>query len=166
MLGNTVLYDLLVSWYGESDYESCEPDVPTRGSSYTHVIAGIDPNLMESSPQYLEYLVKKFLVQRRVNEYKESSMMTEEELNAEFERTGNTKRVPCGRYIGEVVIKEGGKLGRRFNYTTGQAMHHTPEMEAKRAKHREELERNRQASIQRKRDQIAKLQAEIAEEEK
>lgn len=103
--GETFLYDIYVSWYGEG---------LTRSKRSSHVIAGVNPRLMTTSPDYLEYVVKFFLDPKRVNEYMESSMMSEEELKAEYEKTGNTKRLPCGRYIGHVTIKDNKYLERRI----------------------------------------------------
>lgn len=158
------LYDLFVSWYGRDDCIYLEEPIGRR-FEFEHVIAGIDPELMEKDPHYLSYAIKNLLGQNRVKGYLEKSLMTEEELE-KARNAGDKTMYPCGRYIGEITKKEDGSLGKRFNGRIGRMFHNTSEMQCKRDTVRREKEAQRQARIADKKARIARLQAELEEEEK
>jgi len=136
-----------------------------RVDDYSHVIAGINPGLMETDPEYLSYVMKDLLNKARVERYLKTALMTPEDIakiqQEEMRAKGRTHTWECGRYIGNVVRNEQGKLVNRFNQTIGSIMHNTAEMQSARAK--EQQRQERQAMINAKRKEIAKLQAEMQE---
>lgn len=162
-----ILYDCMVSWYGENDAILFGKDGSYQGRQfeYEHVIAGINPGLMETDPEYLNYTIKELFKQERVKKYLKWAMMTETEIDEE-RNIGDKKACPCGRYIGEVQRREDGRLGRMFNMSIGKIMHGTAEMQSKRRAEKQAKEARRQEMLATKRAEIARLQAELEAEER
>ena len=145
-----------VSWYGDEDAISLDNDgnelAYGRKYDYKDILVGIDCNLLQSDPKYVEVLMKKLLDRKRVESYLERGMQENTEI-------------PCGKYIGEIKV-ENNTYKKVFDPRIGEMSHNSPKMVEKRARRKEMIEKMKQEKIARNQDQIAKLQAEIDEMEK
>ena len=166
-INGEMLYDCMVSWYGQDDavYFGEGDTLQGRQFEYKHVIAGINPGLMETDPEYLKYALKALFEQKRVNRYLDMALMTEEEIQ-QARSAGDRTVYPCGKYIGDIKRNDDGRLGKRFNASIGRMMHNTAEMQSKRETFRKEQEARKQARLAAKKAEIARLQAELDEEER
>lgn len=162
---NTELYDCMVSWFNRDDVVMFDRDGNEVGSrtAYKHVVAGIDPNLMESNPEYLSAVIKKLLEKERVERYESYSLKSEAEILKERE-AGDDRIVACGKYVGS-VINSNGKWRNVFIGDIGRMFHSSPEMQEERRTHKERMEEIRKEKIEQKKAEIARLQAEVGEYE-
>ena len=158
-------YEGLVSWSNESD--TYYFDRQSRRDMYYDIVVGIDPNLMNQSPEYFRFMMKELLDKDRVCRYLQYGLMTEEEIMQARQNVSPKeaeKIVPCGRYIGAVCFnKNECCYKKRFLKDLGLLFHRAPEMVKARTENKERIEEQRQASIRDRKKQIARLEAEIAE---
>ena len=167
------VYDIMVSWRNSS-YTIIEEGIPIK---YEHILAEVDKDRLEQDEEYLKYVMKDFLERERIKEYLSNGLETEGELKAEekeAKRTGRGTKShywPCGIYVGGVRQK-GNEFGKFFDVDFGKKIHNSPEMVEARAEHRtqkakeEEEERKRKVqAIREKKENIARLQREVEEDE-
>ena len=122
----------------------------------------IDLDQLQNNDEYLKYTMGALLKEKRVRNYLKMAMKTEEEINNEISRTGNTHIYPCGRYVGSVKQTDRGFIKRFYN-DVGRIFHNLPQMESERkvAKAKQESKDR----INEKRAEIARLEKEIEDEE-
>lgn len=158
-----MVYDCFVSWFGEGDTVFFE-EGRGRQDQYEHVIAGINPGLMETDPEYLKFVMQGLFGKARVERYLETALMSEEEIQEtqkeEIARTGHDHTWACGRYIGKVERNAKGELVKKFNAEVGSIMHNTAEMKS--ARNVAQLKRAKREEIAAKQAELAAQMAELA----
>jgi len=143
MSANQSLTEYLINLSSsEADYAS-----EVLLSSYHHVLADIDTDLIWKDEQYCLAVMKNLLNQHRVEEY----------LNRGLQES---PEVPCGKYVGGVQ-KRGEVYKKVFFRQLGEASHNSQEMVNERQRLNEELKQKREQERARKLAQIAKLQQEL-----
>lgn len=177
-----LVYDCMATWYNEGDTMFYDPSGSGEiNYDYVHVIAGIDPYLMETNKEYFFEVMKGLFKESRVKgEYLPTRLKTEEEIEQEATRIreeqarvqregGDPSTIrksqimaPCGRYIGCVIEREG-RIVRGFNPDVGKALHNSPEMKKEREAYKERQARQEVARA--KREEIARMQHELDEYE-
>lgn len=150
-IGGKQVYNCAVSWYGDNDCQILDTktgrSINSRAENYRGVLIEIDLELLQSDKNYYKMLMSKLLDKERVEEYLERGLQ-------------ETPEIPCGKYIGGIRKTEKG-YGKFFDVTVGQASHNSKLMVDRRQKLREEEEARRKRDIERKKEQINKLQSEI-----
>lgn len=158
IIENTELYDCMVTWFNRSNAVMLDEN-GNEMRAYEHVIAGINPDLMNSDPTYLSAVIKKLLEKERIERYKSYSLKSEEEI-LKAKDAGDKQIVACGKYVGNVINREG-KWRNGFMGDVGMTLHNSPEMKEERKAYKERMEEIRREKIEQKKAEIAKLQAEL-----
>lgn len=160
------LYDCFVSWYNDSDAIMFDKNGQMVGSrtNYKHVISGIDVWRLRADEEYLTYVAKELFDKKRVTDYLNASKMNTQEIAEANSKLGPNDRryVECGRYIGEVADRGNGRFVKTFQVEIGQILHNSAEMIAERNRNRNRKISLNQERINEKREQIKKLEEEMA----
>lgn len=158
-INNRILYRCKVAWHGDTIFtdEHGNPEF-----DYTDVIASIDPNLMQSDPQYARLAMLGLFNKNIVNSYIENAMKTASELAEERQNPNDFAFYPHGRYIGNIEINEKGELKKNFDPQIGKVFHFDPEMVEERNAYKQKLAKRAEISANKAElyKQIAKLEQE------
>lgn len=141
-----------VSWYGEDDaimIDKSTGEDMSRRADYKEILAEIDVNLMQTDVHYCEAVMKKLLNMKRVTEKLNMGLQEKPEK-------------PCGNYVGGIKRTERG-YQKFFRTDVGERVHNSEEMKNKRNKYREEKRANKEKEIDRRKEEISRLQSEIDE---
>jgi len=147
-LGNRIVFNCLISWYGESDCQIFGRDGKPHGrfDDYKSISVELDLNALQNDPEYLQTLMRDLLSQNRVVSHLNESL-------------NDTRK--CGNYMGGVYRKESGEYTKYSAGPAAIASHNSPTMVNQRMEYQQSKEAARQAQIERKRAEIAKLNADI-----
>ena len=150
------VYNCAVSWYGHDDCQMLNEKTrqldSLRAQEYRGVLIELDLELLQTDPNYCNVLMNGLLDKERVERYLEKGLE-------------ETPDLPCGKYIGGVSKTEKG-YGKFFSRDVGMSSHYSDLMVNRRRRKIEENERQRQAEIESKKNQIKKLQSEIDDMER
>ena len=159
------IYDCLVSWYGQQDAIMLDSEsgelIEGRRNNYTHVLAQIDLNLLQTDPDYLKKVMLALLNESRVNRYMNAGMKTPEEI-AKAQADGNKSIDLCGRYIGGIAGKER-NYQKFFDVAVGKKAHNLPDIVRARQELRQYREMSTKREIESKQAEINKLRARLNE---
>ena len=143
------LADCRVSWYGEDDsivLDKHGNDLGRR-EAYKNILTHIDIELLQKDKNYTKALMKDLLNQSRVLQYLQEGLKD------------NPER-PCGKYVGSIQNIDG-QYRKIFDPNLGQMSHNSPEMVDKRQKYQEMMQESRNRKIERKRNEINRINGEI-----